>query len=77
MMMRISLNCKKITIEKTLKTPLNSKMSTSDNDLKTRILSAINEFFALDNWEFGQSFHFGESLLSHFATDFEKLCLLI
>jgi len=33
---------------------------TTDNDLKTRILSAINEFFAPDNWEFGQSFHFSE-----------------
>jgi len=33
---------------------------TTDNDLKTRILSAINDFFALENWEFGQSFHFGE-----------------
>ena len=33
---------------------------TTDNDLKTRILLAINEFFALENWEFGQSFHFSE-----------------
>jgi hypothetical protein len=38
----------------------NSKISTSDNDLKTRILTAINEFFALANWEFGQSFYFSE-----------------
>jgi hypothetical protein len=33
---------------------------TSDNDLKTRILSAINSFFSLDNWEFGRSFNFTE-----------------
>ena len=38
----------------------NSNNTTTDNDLKTRILSAINAFFALENWEFGQSFHFGE-----------------
>ena len=38
----------------------NSNNTTTDNDLKTRILSAINDFFALENWEFGQSFHFGE-----------------
>jgi len=38
----------------------NSNNTTTDNDLKTRILSAINNFFALENWEFGQSFHFGE-----------------
>ena len=30
------------------------------NFLKTRILTAINEFFALENWEFGQSFYFSE-----------------
>lgn len=38
----------------------NSDRITTDNDLKTRILSAINEFFALENWDFGQAFHFGE-----------------
>ena len=38
----------------------NSDRITTDNDLKTRILSAINEFFALENWDFGQSFYFGE-----------------
>jgi hypothetical protein len=38
----------------------NSERITTDNDLKTRILSAINSFFALENWDFGQSFHFGE-----------------
>jgi hypothetical protein len=27
---------------------------TTDNDLKTRILLAINDFFALENWDFGQ-----------------------
>ena len=38
----------------------NSDRITTDNDLKTRILSAINEFFALENWDFGKAFHFGE-----------------
>jgi len=42
---------------KAVKNPNNT---TTDNDLKTRILSAINDFFSLENWEFGQSFHFGE-----------------
>jgi predicted DNA binding protein len=49
---------------------------TTDNDIKTRILSAINEFFSLEYWEFGQSFHFGElstyvmNLLSPDITNF-------
>jgi hypothetical protein len=38
----------------------NSERPTTDNDLKTRILTAINEFFALENWNFGQSFYFSE-----------------
>jgi len=38
----------------------NSERTTTDNDLKTRILTAINEFFALENWDFGQSFYFSE-----------------
>jgi hypothetical protein len=38
----------------------NSDRPTTINDLKTRILAAINEFFALENWEFGQSFYFSE-----------------
>ena len=38
----------------------NSEKPTTDNDLKTRILAAINEFFALENWDFGQSFYFSE-----------------
>ena len=38
----------------------NSDKTTTDNDLKTRILTAINEFFALENWDFGQSFYFSE-----------------
>ena len=38
----------------------NSNRTTTDNDLKTRILIAINEFFAVQNWDFGQSFYFSE-----------------
>jgi hypothetical protein len=32
----------------------------SDNELKTRIISAINEYFSVDNWEFGETFFFTE-----------------
>ena len=32
----------------------------SDNELKTRIISAINEYFNVDNWEFGETFFFTE-----------------
>jgi hypothetical protein len=32
----------------------------SDNDIKTRVITAINQFFSLDNWDFGDTFYFTE-----------------
>lgn len=32
----------------------------SDNELKTRIIATINEYFAVENWEFGETFYFTE-----------------
>jgi hypothetical protein len=49
-----------INLQAKFKAVKNSNRPTTDNDLKTRILSSINEFFALENWEFGQSFYFSE-----------------
>ena len=37
-----------------------SSSSASDNDIKSRIISGINSFFTLDNWDFGDSFFFSE-----------------
>jgi hypothetical protein len=39
---------------------VNSSIVISDNDVKTQILAAINNFFALGNWEFGDTFYFTE-----------------
>jgi hypothetical protein len=47
-------------LQATFKAVRNSTRSTTDNDLKSRILSAINQFFALENWELGQTFNFSE-----------------
>jgi hypothetical protein len=49
-----------VNLQATFKAVRNSERPTTDNDIKTRILTAINEFFALENWEFGQSFYFSE-----------------
>lgn len=32
----------------------------NDNDVKSRVISAINEFFSLENWDFGETFYFSE-----------------
>ena len=42
------------------KVVVNKTVVLSDNDIKTQILSAINNFFALGNWEFGDTFYFTE-----------------
>jgi hypothetical protein len=38
----------------------NTEQPISDNDIKSRVVTAINEFFALENWDFGDSFYFSE-----------------
>ena len=38
----------------------NSEIVISDNDIKTRVLDAISEFFSLENWDFGDNFYFSE-----------------
>ena len=38
----------------------NNKTNITDAVIKTRVIAAINEFFALDNWDFGDSFYFTE-----------------
>ena len=32
----------------------------NDNDIKARIITAVNQFFALENWDFGETFYFSE-----------------
>jgi len=38
----------------------NPNKSINDNDLKVRIVSAINEFFDINNWDFGDTFYLSE-----------------
>ena len=38
----------------------NSNRVTNDNDIKSRVIGAVNEFFALENWDFGETFYFSE-----------------
>jgi hypothetical protein len=47
-------------LQATFKASKNVNRANSDNDLKTRILSAIDSFFQIENWDFGQTFYFSE-----------------
>lgn len=65
-----------VDVQATFKVVKNSEMVISDNDIKTRVLSAISEFFALENWDFGDNFYFSElstyvmNRLSPYAVNF-------
>jgi len=47
-------------VQASFKVIKNSNKVISDNDIKTRIIAAMEEFFALENWEFGDTFYFTE-----------------
>lgn len=47
-------------LQATFKAVINPAVSISENEIKNSIMSAINDFFALENWDFGQSFYFSE-----------------
>ena len=47
-------------LQATFKVVKNTNVKTTDAIIKTRVIQAINEFFALDNWDFGDSFYFTE-----------------
>jgi hypothetical protein len=47
-------------LQATFKVVKNPKTNVTDAVIKTRVIAAINEFFALDNWDFGDSFYFTE-----------------
>jgi hypothetical protein len=38
----------------------NPEQSINDNDLKVRIINAIDEFFDINNWDFGDRFYLSE-----------------
>lgn len=38
----------------------NPNVSVSDNEIKTLLISAVNNFFDIENWDFGESFYFTE-----------------
>jgi len=48
------------SLQGTFKAVQSSSSTKSQNEIIAGILSAINQFFALENWDFGQSFYFSE-----------------
>jgi len=38
----------------------NPERVVNDNDLKSRVITAINQYFTLENWDFGETFYWSE-----------------
>ena len=49
-----------LELQGTFKIVKNPQRVLNDNDIKTRVTNAINQFFALENWDFGDTFYFSE-----------------
>ena len=47
-------------LKATFKIVKNPSRVVNDNEIKASVIGAINEFFAIENWEFGDTFYFTE-----------------
>jgi hypothetical protein len=47
-------------LQATFKIVKNPDLVVNDNEIKARVVSAINSYFALENWDFGETFYFQE-----------------
>jgi len=47
-------------LQATFKVVKNPDQVVNDADIKSRVIDAINTFFSLENWEFGDTFYFSE-----------------
>ena len=47
-------------LQATFKVVKNASVIISDNDVKTSVISAINDYFDVANWDFGEAFYFSE-----------------
>jgi hypothetical protein len=47
-------------LQATFKVVKSDTSTLSDNSIRSQILTGINQFFTLDNWDFGQHFYFSE-----------------
>ena len=48
------------SLQSTFKIVKNPETVTNDNEIKSRVVEAINQYFSLENWEFGETFYFSE-----------------
>jgi hypothetical protein len=49
-----------LALQATFKIVKNPNITVSDNDIKSQVISAINAYFDITNWDFGETFYFSE-----------------
>jgi hypothetical protein len=49
-----------VNLRATFKIVKNSASTVTDTEIKTRTIKAINEYFDINNWDFGETFYFTE-----------------
>jgi len=47
-------------LQATFKVVKNPNLNISDADIKTSVINAVNTYFDVDNWDFGETFYFSE-----------------
>ncbi len=66
-------------LQATFKVVKNPSKTINDNDLKVRIISAINTFFDINNWDFGDRFYMSEMItyiLNQVAPDCSNIVIV-
>jgi hypothetical protein len=48
------------TLQATLKVVRSSSSTASDNEIKTAVITEMNNYFSIDKWNFGDTFYFSE-----------------
>ena len=68
-----------LKLQATFKIVKNANQTINDNDLKVRVVNAINEFFDINNWDFGDRFYMGELttyILNSTAPDLSNIVIV-
>ena len=66
-------------LQATFKVVKNPNLSINDNDLKVRVITAINTFFDINNWDFGDRFYMSELttyILNSTAPDLSNIVIV-
>jgi hypothetical protein len=66
-------------LQSTFKVVKNPTQTINDNDLKVRVITAINNFFDINNWDFGDRFYMGELttyILNSCAPDLSNIVII-